>query len=376
MSLSSSIRLSFGKNGNTEKKKNRKEDDLLKRRGKLIKKSITALFFSALLASSALSLRGALPLAGADALREEQPSAGKEPLAAASVSQKEPARRKTVYTHLLAGVDEVSGNTDTILLGRIDAEARRMDFVSIPRDTYVNLPWSVRKINCVYAGTKASGGDGLEGLRSAVRSLTGFDTDCCAVVDLSTVKSAIEMMGGVYFDVPFDMDYEDSAQDLHIHIPAGYRCLSGEECVQLCRYRKDYVNGDIDRIALQHDFLRAAARQFISLGSIPNLARVVQLVSSTVDSDLTAANVAYFLRCALQCRAEDISFYTMPNIPADAGGLSYTFVDLGEWLPLLNDALSPFDTEIGADNLDLVYLENGAFRSTSGAIRDEKYLYR
>ena len=160
----------------------------MKRRGKLIKKSITALFFSALLASSALSLRGALPLSGADALREEQPSAGKEPLAAASVSQKEPARRKTVYTLLLAGVDEVSGNTDTILLGRIDAEARRMDFVSIPRDTYVNLPWSVRKINCVYAGTKASGGDGLEGLRSAVRSLTGFDTDCCAVVDLSTGK--------------------------------------------------------------------------------------------------------------------------------------------------------------------------------------------
>ena len=141
MPLSSFLRLSFGKNGNTEKKKNRKEDDLLKRREKLIKKSITALFFSALLASSALSLRGALPLSGADALREEQPSAGKEPLAAASVSQKEPARRKTVYTLLLAGVDEVSGNTDTILLGRIDAEARRMDFVSIPRDTYVNLPW-------------------------------------------------------------------------------------------------------------------------------------------------------------------------------------------------------------------------------------------
>ena len=66
----------------------------------------------------------------------------------------------------------------------------------------------------------------------------------------------------------------------------------------------------------------------------------------------------------------------MPNIPADAGGLSYTFADLGEWLPLLNDALNPFDTEICADNLDLVYLENGAFRSTSGAIRDERYLYQ
>jgi len=349
----------------------------LRRRGKLIRKSLTALFFSALIASSAMSLRGALPRAGADAdgLRETSATQS-EPLAAAPAPGKGAERRKTVYTLLLAGVDEVSGNTDTILVGRIDAEARRMDFVSIPRDTYVNLPWDVRKINCVYSGTKASGGSGLDGLREAVRSLTGFDADCCAVIDLSTVKSAIEMMGGVYFDVPFDMDYEDSAQDLHIHIPAGYQCLSGEECVQLCRYRKNYVNGDIDRIAIQQDFLRAAAKQFISLGSIPNLARIVQLVTASVDSDLTASNIAYFLRCAMQCRAEDISFYTMPNTPADAGGLSYTFVELDEWLTLLNDALNPFDAPIGKENLDIVYLENGAFRSTSGVIRGERYLYR
>ncbi|MBQ7472742.1 MAG: LCP family protein [Oscillospiraceae bacterium] len=349
----------------------------MKKTGKRIKKMLTALFFTALAASAAASLRGALPNAGAEAASETgRIATQQEPLAAASSANKSPERRKTVYTLLLAGVDEVSGNTDTILLGRLDAEARRMDFVSIPRDTYVNLPWSVRKINCVYAGTKASGQNGLEGLRSAVRSLTGFDTDCCAVVDLSTVKTAIEMMGGVYFDVPFDMDYEDSAQDLHIHIPAGYQRLDGEQCIQLCRYRKDYVNGDIDRIALQHDFLRAAAKQFISLGSIPNLSRVIQLISSSVDSDLTPANVAYFLRCALQCRAEDISFYTMPNVPADAGGLSYTFVDLAPWLTLLNDALNPFDAAIEPENLDVVYLENGAFRSTSGFIRDERYLYR
>jgi len=104
-----------------------------------------------------MSLRGALPRAGADAdgLRETSATQS-EPLAAAPAPGKGAERRKTVYTLLLAGVDEVSGNTDTILVGRIDAEARRMDFVSIPRDTYVNLPWDVRKINCVYSGTKAS----------------------------------------------------------------------------------------------------------------------------------------------------------------------------------------------------------------------------
>ena len=337
---------------------------------------LRAIFLILLAAGAALSLRGALP--------RSEAAAPESAATAETAEQNEPAaevkaaaeRRGEVYTIILAGLDEVSGNTDTILVGRLDAGARRMDFVSIPRDTYLNRAWETRKINCAYSAARNAGQSGLEGLREAVRGLCGFDADCCVVVSLSTVVDAIDLMGGVYFDVPFDMDYEDAAQGLSIHIPAGYRKLSGEECAQLCRYRKNYANGDLDRIELQHSFLQAAARQFISLGSIPNLARVVQLVVSSVDSDLTAANVAYFLRCAIQCRAEDIAFATVPNRPADAGGLSYTFVEKDEWLALLNDRLNPFDAPIGEENLDLVYIERGAFRSTAGTIRGESYLYR
>ena len=326
--------------------------------------------------AAALSLNSAIPRTPVSA---EPAESGKEeatPLAASSEERSAGQRRSRVYTIVLAGLDEISGNTDTILIGRVDAAARRMDFVSSPRDTYVNRSWEVRKINCVYTAARNVGEDGLEKLRTAVRELCGFDADCCVVVDIATVAEAIDIMGGVYFDVPFDMDYEDAAQGLSIHIPAGYQRLSGEQCVQLCRYRKNYVNGDIDRISLQHDFLQAAARQFISLGAIPNLGKVVQLVISSVDSDLTAANVAFFLRSAVQCRAEDVAFYTMPNRPADAGGLSYTFVEKDAWLALLNETLDPFDVPIGEENLDLVYIENGAFRSTRGFIRDEGYLYR
>ena len=346
-------------------------------------KLVRAIGLLLLAGTAALLLHGSLPRSEAAAAESAAPEntvppreGAAAPLMAETRESTPAQRRKSVYTLILAGMDEVSGNTDTIVIGRVDAEARRIDLVSIPRDTYVNRSWDVRKINCAYTMAKNAGKDGLEGLREAARGLCGFDADCCAVMDLETVKQAIDLMGGVYFDVPFDMDYEDAAQDLSIHIPAGYQCLNGEQCVQLCRYRKNYVNGDIDRISLQHDFLKAAARQFISLGSIPNLARVVQLAVSSVDSDLTAANIAYLLRCAIQCSADDIAFHTMPNRPADAGGLSYTFVEKDEWLAMLNDTLDPFDAPIGEENLDLVYIEGGLFRSTSGTIRGENYLYR
>ena len=351
--------------------------DIRKNTGALIR----AILIVLLAGFAALLLHGALPRSEA-AAPEATPSATPAapetqttPLAAAE-ERGGAERRKNVYTLILAGLDDISGNTDTILIGRLDAGARRIDLVSVPRDTYINRAWEVRKINCAYTAAKNAGESGLEGLRAAMRGLCGFDADCCAVVELKTVEKAIDLMGGVYFDVPFYMDYEDAAQDLSIHIAAGYQCLDGEQCVQLCRYRKDYINGDLDRIALQHSFLKAASRQFISLGSIPNLTRVVQLAASSVDSDLTAANIAFFLRCAIQCSADDIRFYTMPNRPADAGGLSYTFVEKDEWLALLNDALNPFDGPIGEENLDLVYIENGRYRSSAGILRGESYLYR
>ena len=227
-------------------------------------KLVRAIGLLLLAGTAALLLHGALPrseAAAAESAAPENTAPPREGTAAplmAETRESTPAqRRKSVYTLILAGMDEVSGNTDTIVIGRVDAEARRIDLVSIPRDTYVNRSWDVRKINCAYTMAKNAGNDGLEGLREAARGLCGFDADCCAVMDLETVKQAIDLMGGVYFDVPFDMDYEDAAQDLSIHIPAGYQCLNGEQCVQLCRYRKNYVNGDIDRISLQHDFLAA-----------------------------------------------------------------------------------------------------------------------
>ena len=338
---------------------------------------VKAIGLTLLAGTAALCLHGVVPRSEAAAPETAQPQRSAQTALNVSAERKKTVeRRKNVYTIILAGMDEVSGNTDTILIGRVDAAARRMDFVSIPRDTYINRDWEVRKINCVYTAARNAGESGLEALRTAVCELCGFEADCCVVVSLETVVEAIDLMGGVYFDVPFDMDYEDAAQGLSIHIPAGYQKLDGEQCVQLCRYRKNYVNGDLDRIALQQSFLQAAARQFISLGSIPNLAGLVQLVVSELDSDLTAANAAFFLRSAIQCCAEDIAFYTVPNVPADAGGLSYTFIEKEAWLTLLNDALDPFDAPIGEANLDLVYRENGRFRSTAGFIRGESYLYR
>lgn len=284
-----------------------------------------------------------------------------------------PDRQQDIYTILLVGNDDGNGNTDTIVVGRLDTVNHTMDFVSIPRDTLVNLDWNVRKINAVYAGTANSGGVAIDGLKTQIRNLIGFNVDCYAVIDLDVFVDTVDLMGGVWFDVPQAMHYEDPGQNLYIHIDAGYQCLNGEQAMGVVRYRSGYANGDLGRIEMQQQFLKAVATQFIRLGNIPNISQVVSLLAKNMDTDLSAANIAFFLRQALLCDSEDINFHTMPNTPDMVYGLSYTFVELDPWLEMINQCLNPYNASVTAANLDVVYKSGGTILSTSGNLRGSWY---
>lgn len=281
-------------------------------------------------------------------------------------------RQDGVYTVLLVGNDDGNGNTDTIIVGKVDTVQHKMDFVSIPRDTLVNISWNIRKINAVYWGTVNSGGVGIDGLREQVKNLLGFDVDCYAVIDLDVFIDTVDALGGIYFDVPVNMDYEDAGQNLYIHVKSGYQLLDGEQAMGVVRFRSGYANGDLGRVEMQQQFLKAAASQFITLGNIPNISKVTQILSSGMDTNLSAANIAFFLRQALQCKSEDINFYTMPNSPDMVQNLSYTFVELYDWLDMINEHLNPYTTPITAANVDIVYRSGGTICCT-GELRGAWY---
>lgn len=299
-------------------------------------------------------------------LTEKLPESGSTNTAAESAREKaekglpfDTKRKDGVYTMLLVGNDDGTGNTDTIMVGKLDTVRHSMNFVSIPRDTIINVDWSVRKLNSVYWGAKNNGENGIDALRRHVKKLVGFDVDCYAVIDLEAFQQVIDALGGVWFDVPQRMQYDDGTGRLHIDLEPGYQLLDGYQSMCLCRYRSSYVDGDIGRIAIQHDFLKAAADQLLSLGSVPNAGEIARIISRNTDTNLTAANIAYFVRQALMCKSEDVNFYTAPHTPAYVQELSYAFLDLYDWLEMINTQINPFSTAVGEGNLDLVYLYNG-----------------
>lgn len=260
-------------------------------------------------------------------------------------------RRPDCYTILVCGLDDAGGGSDTNLLARFDAANGRIDLVSLPRDTLLHTERYSNKLNYAYAS------GGVERLRGDVEQLLGVPVDHYITVGLDGFASLIDRIGGVDFDVPADMDYDDPAQDLHIHFTKGVRHLSGKEAMEVVRWRKNnhgggYANADIGRIATQQAFLKAAAKQAMRLENAPALAGAA---FSCVTTDLSAGNLAWLAAKALDIGAEGVRFHTLPGDGAGwYRGEAVYVLDPDATLALVNEALNPYDRPITADETDIL----------------------
>ena len=276
-------------------------------------------------------------------------------------------RKEDTYTLLVVGRDRVGLNTDTIMVARLDCAAHTLDVVSIPRDTLVNVPWAVKKINSIY-GTL-----GTEGMVEGVENLLGFDIDNYLIINTFVFRDVIDYIGGVYFDVPVYMNYDDPLQDLHIHLNPGYQLLDGSRAEQVVRFRQNndgsgYPTGDLGRIETQHAFFAQLARQILSLGNLTNLPQIIDLVLQNTDTDLTSGNMAFYAQEVFKLDSENIRFYTMPHENVYIRGGSYVSIQLQPWLDMINQCLNPFNVDITEENLNVItYGENGIYSTSDQA---------
>ena len=283
-----------------------------------------------------------------------------------------------IYTFLLVGRDHESNSTDTVILGRLDTNDHTINCVNIPRDTMINISWgsTPKKINAVYPGYSNSGKDPIAGLKTHVKNILGFDVDCYAVVNLRVVEDVINEVGGVDFDVPIDMDYDDGKQYFHIHLKSGYQHLNGYETLGVFRYRygnngNSYPRGDLQRIEVQQSLLKAIASQMLSLGNIPNLPNIIQLCVDNVETDLDASNMAFFARQFLMCSSDNITFQTVPLISGPGiNNISYVCIDVDPWLEMVNEYLNPYKEPVTKSNVNIL-VSNGSgsnIWSTTGTV--------
>lgn len=265
-------------------------------------------------------------------------------------------RKDGFYTFLLFGMDNGFGNTDTIMVGGYDTIHQKLNIVSIPRDTLIETDRANKRINAVYANE-----GGATGLEKEISDLLGIPIDFYISVDLNAFVAIIDAIGGVEYDVPVDMDYEDPNQNLYIHLKKGVQMLDGEKALQLVRCRKVYASQDIGRIQTQQGFLSAVASQALRLENLSNVPKFASIFNQYIETDLKLENIIWFGEKLLSLdTSSDITFQTIPfnNMGAHYKGGAYVSLDIAPVVEMVNEKLNPFETQLTASDLDVISIVN------------------
>lgn len=261
-------------------------------------------------------------------------------------------RKRGNSTILLAGTDASGDRTDTIMLLNIDRKAGKLSLMSIPRDTKVNSTYTPHKINAAY-GVNGSGEQGMDALMEYVSECIGFRPDGYMLIDLNVFVELVDLMGGVRFDVPCDMYYNDPTQDLYINLQAGEQKLNGEQAMGVVRFRSGYAMADLERVNVQRDFLSAALHQWVSVKNLWKLPKALSLLLDHTLTDLSTANLLWMAESVVLCGTGDMMMTTIPH--GLNGDGEYVLIDAQETLDLVNESFCPYEQGITMDDLYIAY---------------------
>ena len=282
-------------------------------------------------------------------------------------------KSKDFYTILVAGTDTTSASTDTIMLVSYDVTNQKATVMSIPRDMLINAFGTDRyiRINTIYA-TYGRGNRGMDALTAEVAKLVGFTPDYRVFISWELVGQMVDAIGGVEFDVPFHMEYDDPAQDLHIYVDKGLQKLDGATAMQVVRWRKNNAGvssgggtgSDLDRVRVQQGFLKAVLTQTLQIKNVTRVNELAKLFGEHVEGDLTVENLLWFATQAVfgGLDVASVEFVTMPWRAANP----YVYPDQEKLLELINGSLNPFTEDVTAEQLNLIYFdEEGNLCATS-----------
>lgn len=257
-----------------------------------------------------------------------------EAAAAAAALAAHTERKEKFYTILVSGCDDGNGNSDTNILLAVDAENGYIHGVSIARDTKAVWDGKTHKINAAF------GSGGVEKLAEVIGDQLGIPVDFTVSVDLKGFVALVDAIGGVDFDVPVDMNYEDPYQDLYIHFSAGMQHLTGEEALKVVRCRSVYATQDIGRMETQQKFLKAVAKQTLTLSNVDKIPEFANIFNQYVETDLTLGNLAWLGTEAISMGADAVSFSTLPGEWNDDD--NFVHLDPDATLEVVNQYLNPY----------------------------------
>ncbi len=228
---------------------------------------------------------------------------------------------KTINVLLLGISEDLNSKlTDTIMVCSYNPKTQRASILSIPRDTYIgknkNSVKANDKLNTVYSKS------GIDTCMEKVQQITGIELDYYAVVNTKALIKIVDIIGGVNFDVPIKMDYDDPTQNLHIHLNKGMQKIDGEKAEQLLRFRhnnngstysQEYGDNDYGRMKTQREFIKETMKQTLQLKNITKAKKIISAVFENVNTNVEEGLIKQYLPYAIEFNTDSILMEQLPG---------------------------------------------------------------
>jgi LCP family protein required for cell wall assembly len=216
-------------------------------------------------------------------------------------------RRQEIALHV---GNDVSMNSDTLMLVHVSADHSSVQVVSLPRDSWVDIPGhGMSKINA------AIGLGGIPLMVQTVEHVTGLTINDFIEVNFLGFVRVIDALGGVNICLPYAVD--DSYTGLHL--PAGIHHVDGITALKFARDRHSFAASDLARINDQQQLMSSLFTEATNSGLLANPFRLQQFLSSVtaaikVDSNFNLLRMASELR---GIRSQNVTFRTVPLASAN-----------------------------------------------------------
>lgn len=186
--------------------------------------------------------------------------------------------KKETINVLLLGVDERPGDkgrSDTMIFLSLNPKTNKMLMISIPRDTYVNIPGrGMDKINHSYA---------FGGSELSVQTVEEFlDTTIhfYGRINMEGLISGVDAIGGVTVNNPIEFSHGGHT------FKQGKITLNGEQALIYSRMRKNDPRGDLGRNTRQQEIIDAMIDKAVSFDSFTRITDIFDMLGTNVQTNV------------------------------------------------------------------------------------------
>ena len=203
-------------------------------------------------------------------------------------------------------------HSDVMMILAINFDENRVDIISLPRDTYANIPGikGIYKLNAAIncgGGFEAEGGAGfLKVCEAASWMLGGIPVDYYYAVTMPAVKQLVDAVGGV------DYDLEVSFTMVGRKYNKGPQHLDGQGVLDYLRVRKNVQGtGDLNRINRQKQMMVALFKTMQEQNLLLKIPDIVQSFSGQLYTNCTLEQTMALALFAYGLSSENIGMYSM-----------------------------------------------------------------